>query len=120
MSVPELGASAPGHNKHSTDSLYLSLKEHAGLHVDITTYNINSLSYYTPHTGRKAQAVGRVVSLLKETDILCLQETCRETEKTALCHIGGCQVSFNNHTKDSSGTLIIDTPNILKIFFLTG
>ncbi len=86
----------------------------------ILSYNIRSLSFYS--TGQRA--LKRRISIfnalhdfIKDHDIICLQEThLAPTESFALDSLPSCVISRNNADISHGGTIIIDTPNILRFY----
>jgi ribonuclease HI/exonuclease III len=84
----------------------------------IVSYNVNGLSYYATDSDgvfRKNLVTRAVTDFLPKCDIICLQETnLTRAEKFCFSALPGCVVSLNNSKKNTAGTLIIDSPNILK------
>ena len=86
----------------------------------ILSYNIRSLSYYAtyPHAfSRRASIHNALKSFIQNHEIVCLQEThLAHTESSALSHFKDCDISRNNKNLSQAGTIIIDTPQIVKYF----
>ena len=86
----------------------------------ITTYNTNSLSFYASSgslLARQSLVHSALEFFLKETDILCLQETnLARLEQFALGRFSGCAVSLNNLEMHRAGTAIIDSPSLRRFY----
>jgi hypothetical protein len=84
----------------------------------LLTYNIRSLSFYStdPQSLTRRLSISHAIKdFIKSHDIICLQEThLAHLESFALSSLSGCVVSRNNLSMSSAGTLIIDTPAILR------
>ena len=84
----------------------------------ILSYNVNSLSYYASNSyARKRHSLisSFLHDSIKTQDIICLQETSlAQAEQHALSNLPGCIVSHNNLQMGTAGTLIIDTPSVLR------
>ena len=86
----------------------------------ILSYNIRGLSFYST----SSRALHRRISIskafndfIKNHDIICVQEThLARNECFAFSSLNGCLISRNNSDSQSAGTVIIDTPNILKFY----
>jgi len=67
-----------------------------GILPRIVTYNIRSLSYYSQNTNRHSSICTFIKDVIKDIDILCIQEThLAESEHFALSHLN-FPVSLNN------------------------
>ena len=86
----------------------------------IISYNVNGLSYYAsaPDSVSRKNLIAHAVSdFVLKSDILCLQET-NLTADDCFCFssLGGCLVSRNSFKAGVAGTLIVDTPAILRFY----
>ena len=96
----------------------LSLDNFAAPIPRILSYNVNSLSYYSSSSSARLRHQ-RISSFLRDNvnnhDVICLQETnLALAEQNALSNLPGCSVSRNNFQMGVAGTMIIDTPSVLK------
>ncbi len=86
----------------------------------IVSYNVNGLSYYSTDSDgvfRKNLAAQAISDFVPRCDIICLQETnLTLAERLCFSSLPGCIVSFNSLKRGVAGTLIIDTPSILKFY----
>ena len=86
----------------------------------IISYNVNGLSYYAsaPDSVSRKNLISHAVSdFLLKSDILCLQETNLTTDdRFCFSSLSGCLVSRNSLKMGVAGTLIIDTPAILRFY----
>jgi hypothetical protein len=84
----------------------------------ITTYNVNSLSYYSADRdagNRKFLISSFLHDAIKTNDIICLQETnLAPAEAHALSSLPGCRIIYNNLHLNQAGTAIIETPSLLR------
>jgi ribonuclease HI/exonuclease III len=98
----------------------LSIGNSTALVPRILSYNVNGLSYYaTDPDGvhRKNLASQAVSDFVPKCDIICLQETnLTHTERLCFSSLPGCVVSYNSLRRGVAGTLIIDTPAVLKFY----
>ena len=68
-------------------------------------------------TSRRLSISSALNDFLKTHDIICLQEThLAPHESHALSSLLGCSISRNSVDINRAGTLMVDTPNILKCF----
>ena len=84
----------------------------------VISYNVNGLSFYASDRDalfRKSLITRAISDFIPSCDIICLQETnLTAAERLCFSSLPGCAVSFNNFKRNTAGTLIIDTPGILK------
>ena len=98
----------------------LSFSNSTALVPRILSYNVNGLSFYASDSDgvlRKSLAVQAISDFVSKCDVICLQETnLTLAEKLCFSSLPGCSVSYNNFKRGVAGTLIIDTPSILKLY----
>ena len=95
-----------------------SLTRFAAFVPRVASYNVASLSQYAtsaPGLARKAKVGQTLRDFINHADIICVQETnLAAIDQTALSSLPGCAVSRNNFKMGVAGTLIIDTPAVLR------
>src|SRR5690606_32744424 len=70
-----------------------------------------------PAGNRRDLCLSALKDFLKETDIICVQETkLSDSEALALSSLPGCIIDYNNLSFGKAGTLIIDTPGLCRFF----
>ena len=98
----------------------LSVSNSTALVPRILSYNVNGLSYYASDPDgimRKGLAVQAISDFVSKCDVICLQETnLTRAEHLCFSSLPGCTVSYNSFKRGVAGTLIIDTPSILRFY----
>ena len=86
----------------------------------ILSYNIRGLSFYSTSSRslhRRISISNAFNDFIKNHDIVCVQEThLARNECFAFSSLHECLISRNNGDSQGGGTVIIDTPNILKYY----
>ena len=115
VNSPPVGTGIP---QGGACSSIASLDKFGAFVPKIMSYNVGGLSQYTAFRqgcSRRLSISGALSDFIHQADIICLQETdLAAGDQSALSYLRGCKISRNNLKMGVAGTLVIDTPSILR------